>query len=122
MTVGLNGRRLARDDVVRVAREGVAVAFDRAAAAAMADTHGIVVEAATAGQPVYGVTTAVGVLKRVAVTEREGAAYSRRMIAHHLVAQGEPGPRDVVRAAMLRLADAVRLRATRGGPGPAQRP
>src|SRR2546423_9827335 len=121
MTVGLNGRRLARDDVVRVAREGVAVALDPAAAAAMADAHAIVLEAAAAGTPVYGVTTAVGVLKRVAVTGPEAAAYSRRMIAHHLVAQGEPAPRDVVRAAMLRLANAFALGTTGGRPALAER-
>ena len=106
MTVVLDGRSLHRDDLVRVAREKVAVALDPNAASAMAEAHAIVLEAAAAGRPVYGVTTAVGVLKRVAVAEPDGAAYSSRMIRHHLVGQGEAAPRDVVRAAMLRLANA----------------
>jgi len=106
MTVVLDGRSLKRDDVVRVAREGVSVALDPGAAARMAEAHAVVLEAAAAGRPVYGVTTAVGVLKRVAVTQPEAAAYSQRMIRHHLVAQGEAAPADVVRAAMLRLANA----------------
>jgi histidine ammonia-lyase len=106
MTVVLDGRSLSREDVVRVARQGMAVALDPNAASAMAEAHGVVLEAAAAGRPVYGVTTAVGVLKRVAVTEPDAAAYSRRMIRHHLVAQGEAAPKDVVRAAMLRLANA----------------
>jgi histidine ammonia-lyase len=106
MTVMLDGRSLRRDDVVRVAREGAAVALDPGATARMAEAHAIVLEAATAGGPVYGVTTAVGVLKRVAVTETDAAAYSRRMIRHHLVGQGEAAPADVVRAAMVRLANA----------------
>ena len=106
MTVVLDGRSLHRDDLVRVARERVAVALDPNAASAMAEAHAIVLEAAAAGRPVYGVTTAVGVLKRVAVAEPDGAAYSSRMIRHHLVGQGDAAPRDVVRAAMLRLANA----------------
>src|SRR4051812_33141246 len=72
----------------------------------MAESHAVVLEAAAAGRPVYGVTTAVGVLKRVSVDEAGGGAYSRRMIAHHLVGQGDPAAADVVRAAMLRLANA----------------
>jgi histidine ammonia-lyase len=72
----------------------------------MAEAHAVVLQAAAAGRPVYGVTTAVGVLKRVAVTEPDAAAYSRRMIRHHLVGQGEGAPADVVRAAMVRLANA----------------
>jgi histidine ammonia-lyase len=105
MTVVLEGRSLTREDVVRVAREGMPVALDPAAAAAMAEAHAVVLEAASAGRPVYGVTTAVGVLKRVAVTQPDAAAYSSRMIRHHLVGQGDAAPVDVVRAAMLRLAN-----------------
>src|SRR4051794_19324890 len=112
MTVVLNGRGLSRSDVVRVAREALPVALDPAAAAGMTEAHAIVLEAAAAGRPVYGVTTAVGVLKRVAVAGPEAAAYSRRLIAHHLVAQGEAAPPDVVRAAMLRLANAFALGTT----------
>jgi histidine ammonia-lyase len=106
MTVVLDGHSLRRDDVVRVARDNERVTLDAAAVAAMAQAHAVVLEAAAAGRPVYGVTTAVGVLKRVAVAGPEAAEYSRRMIAHHLVAQGEPAAVDVVRAAMLRLANA----------------
>ena len=105
MTVILDGRSLTRDDVVRAAREGLPVALDPAAATAMAESHAVVLDAAAAGRPVYGVTTAVGVLKRVALTQPDAAAYAKRMIRHHLVAQGEVAPADVVRAAMLRLAN-----------------
>jgi histidine ammonia-lyase len=106
MTVMLDGRSLRLDDVVRVARRGEPVALDPNAASTMAEAHAVVLEAAAAGRPVYGVTTAVGVLKRVAVTEPDAPAYSRRMIRHHLVGQGEAAPADVVRAAMVRLANA----------------
>jgi histidine ammonia-lyase len=106
MTVMLDGRSLRLDDVVGVARRGEPVALDPNAASAMAEAHAVVLEAAAAGRPVYGVTTAVGVLKRVAVTQPDAAAYSRRMIRHHLVGHGEAAPADVVRATMLRLANA----------------
>src|SRR5256714_14828234 len=117
MTVILDGRSLTRDALVRAAREGLTVALDPAAATAMAESHTVVLAAAAAGRPVYGVTTAVGVLKRVAVTEPDAAAYSKRMIRHHLVGQGGTAPADVVRAAMLRLAHAFARRTNRVRPG-----
>src|SRR3989442_13025219 len=102
MTVILDGRSLTRDALVRAAREGLTVALDPAAATAMAESHAVVLDAAAAGRPVYGVTTAGGGLKRVALTQPDAAGYAKRMIRHHLVAQGEVAPAAVVRAAMLR--------------------
>jgi histidine ammonia-lyase len=104
--VTLTGRDLTIGDVMRVARDGAPVRLDPAASHAMARTHEIVLEAAARGGRVYGLTTAVGVLKRVDVGGADAAEYSRRLIRHHLVAQGEPAPRDVVRATMLRLTNA----------------
>jgi histidine ammonia-lyase len=105
VTVVLTGRDLRRDDVVRVARDDEPVALHLDAIAHMAANRAIVEERLAAGDAVYGLTTAVGVLKRVDVEAAASAAYSNRMLRQHLIGQGEPLPRDEVRAAMLRLAN-----------------
>jgi histidine ammonia-lyase len=107
MSVILDGERLTLDELVRVARgeervEVAASALERVRAARA------VVERAVAlpdGAGVYGVTTGVGVRKRVRVGFDEMDAYNRRLIADHRMATGPDAPREVVRAAMLRLAN-----------------
>jgi histidine ammonia-lyase len=105
VTVVLTGRDLRRDDVVRVSRGDESVSLQPDAIAHMAANRAIVEERLAAGDAVYGLTTAVGVLKRVDVKAAAAAAYSNRMLRQHLIGQGEPLPRDQVRAAMLRLAN-----------------
>jgi histidine ammonia-lyase len=106
MTVVLTGRDLTREELVRVARDRVAVALDPAATGRMTASRAIVDAALAAGQPIYGSSTAVGVLKRVGVEPAAAADYSRRMIRHHLVGQGPLAAADLVRSTMLRLANA----------------
>jgi histidine ammonia-lyase len=101
MTISITGHTLSLEQVVRVARNAEDVAVDEAALEAMGRTRAIVEEVLAAGTPAYGVTTAVGVLKRVPLSGSEADAYARRMIRHHRVAQGPPAPADVVRATML---------------------
>ena len=105
MTVVLTGHSLDRDAVVRVAREGEAVALDPDASARMERTHAIVLGSIESGAPIYGTTTGVGVLKRVGVPADDAAGYSSWMLAHHLVGQGPLVPDDIVRATILRLAN-----------------
>ena len=105
MTVILTGHDLTRRDLVRVARERTAVALDRAARDRMATTHAVVVRALERGDPVYGLSTAVGVLKRVGVGGDEAGAYSRRMLRDHAAGQGPLADDALVRATMLRLAN-----------------
>src|SRR2546423_13865586 len=80
MTVILDGRSLTRDALVRAAREGLTVALDPAAATAMAESHAVVLEAAAAGRPVYGVTTAGGGLERGAGPEPGGPGDSETVV------------------------------------------
>lgn len=121
MTVTLTGRDLTRDEVVRVARRDEAVELDRDAVARMQAGRDIVERALAAGDPVYGLSTAVGVLKRVGVDADSASSYSERMVRHHLVGQGAAAPRDVVRATMLRLANAYARGETGARPVLAQR-
>jgi histidine ammonia-lyase len=106
VTVQLTGRDLTPADVLAVARGGAPVELADATVESMSKARGIVEVAAADETPVYGLTTGVGVLKRVGLTASEADAYSHRLIRHHLVAQGNAAPLDVVRAGMLRLANA----------------
>ena len=105
MSVILDGEQLTLAEVVRVARgdervEVAPAALDRVRAARA------VVERAVAGTDgVYGVTTGVGVRKRVRVESDEMDAYNRRLLRDHRMATGPDAPREVVRAAMVRLAN-----------------
>jgi histidine ammonia-lyase len=101
MGILITGRTLSLDEVVRVARRNEAVDLDPAAVEAMRGSRAVVESVLAAGTPAYGLTTAVGVLKRVPLGGPEADAYARRMIRHHRVAQGPPAPRDVVRATLL---------------------
>jgi histidine ammonia-lyase len=104
VTVLITGTDLTRREVTRVAREGEAVALDAAAVERMRASRRVVEQALARGDEVYGLSTAVGVLKRIALAD-EGSAFSDRLVRDHLVGLGPPAPRDVVRATTLRLAN-----------------
>ena len=105
MTVVLSGSRLTLDELVRVARDGEAVALAPGVGARMARARSVVETVLAAGDPVYGLNTGVGVLKRVPLAPDEIARFNRRLLQNHRVAQGAPASREVVRATMLRLAN-----------------
>lgn len=104
MTVVLTGRDLTLDDVVGVARDGVRVELAATAVDAMRHARRLTEEALAVDRPVYGVTTGVGVRKLFAVAD---AGHDRTLVRQHVIAQGPPAPRDVVRATALRLANAL---------------
>jgi histidine ammonia-lyase len=106
VTVVLTGRSLDREELVRVAREGAQVTLDPEAVQRMRATREVVDRALADGRPVYGLSTAVGVLKRVGVGADAAGDYSRRMIRQHAVAQGSAAAPELVRATMVRLANA----------------
>src|SRR6185295_11433331 len=79
--------------------------LDVAARDRMAATHTVVVRALERGDPVYGLSTAVGVLKRVGVGSEAAGAYSRRILRDHAAGQGPLAVAALVRATMARLAN-----------------
>lgn len=105
MTVVLTGGLLTRDEVVRVARRDEAVSLGPGVRDRMRSARDVVERALAREDPVYGLTTAVGVLKRVGVDAASAAEQSRRIVRQHRVGQGPAAPRDVVRATILRLAN-----------------
>lgn len=106
MTVVLTGGGLTRDEVRRVAREAETVRLDPSAVERMHASRQIVEEALSRGDAVYGLNTGVGVLKRVGLGGEGSSGFSDRLVSHHLVGSGPHSPHDVVRATIVRLANA----------------
>jgi histidine ammonia-lyase len=105
MTVRLDGTGLTVEQVVAVARDGVRVELTDGALERIRAGRAVVEQVLADGRPVYGLTTGVGVRRRVAVPAADAVAYNRQLIADHRVATGPAAADDVVRAAMLRLAN-----------------
>ena len=105
MAVILDGEHLTLADVVRVARGDERVEVSPAAIARVQAARDVVDRAVELPAGVYGVTTGVGVRKRVSVASGEMDFYNRRLLRDHRMAAGPDAPREVVRAAMLRLAN-----------------
>src|SRR5918999_156700 len=106
MTVVLNGERLTVDDVVLVAREGAQVGLAPDALERMRETRALVERALERGDEVYGLSTGVGARKKVRVPPEEIPAFNRALIVNHRVGTGPEASDDVVRATMLRVANA----------------
>jgi histidine ammonia-lyase len=105
LTIALTGTALDLDQLERVAlaHEGVELAegvLERVLAG-----REVVLRALDRDEPVYGLTTGVGVRKRTRVTDDELAEFNRRLILEHRVGQGPGAPEPVVRAQLLLLAN-----------------
>ena len=104
MTVTLTGTSLTLDDLVSVAREGALVRLADDVPGRV-DAGRAIVERTLDGDPVYGLTTGVGVRKRIRVAPEELPEFNRRSILEHRVGQGAPAPAEVVRAQLLLVAN-----------------
>jgi histidine ammonia-lyase len=101
----LTGRDLTLDEVTRVARSNDRVTLAPEAIERMAATRSIVEQALRSGKRIYGLTTGVGARRDVDVTADEAGAFNRLLLLNHRVGQGPPWPDEVVRAALLKLAN-----------------
>jgi histidine ammonia-lyase len=104
MSVTLTGSQLTLLDVASVAREGARVAFAKGALDRMARARSLVEATLESGSPTYGLTTGLGVQKRIAL-DRNDRGFGWRQIAESRAGQGPHAPHDVVRAAMLVFAN-----------------
>jgi histidine ammonia-lyase len=107
MSVELTGTSLKLDDVLAVARDGAQVTIADEAVDEMRRRRAVVERASAEGTPVYGVTTGVGMRRDAAVDAESAPSFNRSAILGHLVGLGPAAPNDVVRAALLRLANGV---------------
>ncbi len=105
MTIALNGSDLTVTQVVAAARHGEAVALAPEAIAAMRRSRAVVQDVLAAGEPVYGLTTGVGERKAYLLDPAERQRFNHRLVLNHRIAQGDAAPADVVRGAMLCLAN-----------------
>jgi histidine ammonia-lyase len=105
MTITLNGSDLTVTQVVAAARHGEAVTLAPAAIAAMRRARTVVQEALNRGEPVYGLTTGVGERKAFLLDPAERMRFNHRLVLNHRIAQGDAAPADVIRGAMLCLAN-----------------
>jgi histidine ammonia-lyase len=108
MPVVLTGHDLTLTDVRAVAREGVEVQLSAEARDRVAAGRAVVTSAFAAGRRVYGLNTGVGVLKRVDLQD-DIAEFQSKFLGMHLIGQGDPYAPEIVRAAVLRLANQFAL-------------
>src|ERR1700689_3050739 len=105
MTISLNGSDLTVTQVVAVARHGEPVTLAPGAITAMRQSRTVVEEVLSKGDPVYGLTTGVGERKAFSLDPAQRQRFNQRLVLNHRVAQGGAAPADVVRGAMLCLAN-----------------
>ena len=99
--IALDGSPLAIDDVVAVARDGVAVSVTDAARERMAPSREVVENLDRTGAVAYGVTTGFGALADRAVDPADRAALQRRVVISHAAGMGPPLDAEVVRGLLL---------------------
>ena len=105
MTIALNGSDLTVTQVVAAARHGEAVTLAPEAIVAMRRSRAVVQDILARGEPVYGLTTGVGERKSYLLDPAERQRFNHRLVLNHRIAQGDAAPADVVRGAMLCLAN-----------------
>jgi histidine ammonia-lyase len=106
LSIDLDGASLTIEQVAAVAA-GAPVTLAPQALARMGATRAVVDRAVEDGAPVYGLTTGVAERKRVQLARGSLAAFNRRLIANHLVAQGPPAGPELVRATICCLANGL---------------
>ena len=68
-------------------------------------SRAVVQDVLAGGEPVYGLTTGVGERKAYLLDPAERQRFNHRLVLNHRIAQGDAAPADVVRGAMLCLAN-----------------
>lgn len=107
--VVLDGSSLTIQQLVEVAHGRRPVALAPQARLRMEGSRRVVEEVLASGDSVYGLTTGVGERKTVRLRADRRLGFSRQVVKGHLVAQGGLAPAEVVRAAMVCLANSYAL-------------
>jgi len=105
MTIMLNGSDLTVTQVLAAARNGGKVAIAPDAISVMSQARQVVQEVLATGEPVYGLTTGVAERKSFLLDPAERRRFNHRLVLNHRMAQGDAAPPDVVRGAMVCLAN-----------------
>jgi histidine ammonia-lyase len=107
MTVVLNGSNLTIKQVHDVARNHAEVKLAPDARRAVVRCREVAADLRESGQLIYGVTTGIGELARVAVSPAHGEELQKRIIRSHSAGVGEHFKEDEVRAAILLRANVL---------------
>lgn len=118
MAVTLTGVDLLLEEVVAVSRARVPVALASSALERMGAARRVAEAFLDGGKTAYGLTTGLGIRRDAAIA---GSGHDRLVLRQHLIGHGPLAPRDVVRAAALRLANALAQGTTVARPEVAQR-
>ena len=102
--VEVGADQLAIGDLVAVARDGAPVSIAGGVHERMEASRKLALRIAERGDPVYGLTTAVGVRKRVSVDQLADRAFALRVLTDHRAGQGAPVSTEIARGTMLCLA------------------
>lgn len=98
--VGLDGKSLTIDQVVRIARHGAEVGLtDEARLAVEACAH-FLSDLISEGRPIYGITTGFGALDGFVVSPEQNRALQHNLLKSHAAGTGRPMADDAVRAMM----------------------
>jgi len=107
MSVVLDGKSLTIDQTHEVARNHATVELAPEARDAVARCRKVAEDLMASGALIYGVTTGIGELARVAVSGEQGEELQRRIIRSHSAGVGDWFDEDKVRAAMLLRANVL---------------
>jgi histidine ammonia-lyase len=109
MTAALNvdGNSLSLQDVVRVARQRIAVTLDDGARARMQRVRDIVDRKLASGEALYGVNTGFGKLSEMAIPADRLAELQVNLVRSHAAGVGPLLPEEEVRAMMLLRANVL---------------
>ena len=107
MKIVLDGKNLTIDQVHEVARNHATVELAPEAREVVARCRQVAEDLMAKGELIYGVTTGIGELARVAVTGEQGEELQRRIIRSHSAGVGDYFAEDQVRAAMLLRANVL---------------
>ena len=99
--IRLGEKRLALDDVVAVARDGMKVELGSDARARMRASRAVVERAVAEGRVVYGVTTGFGELKDRHIPAEDVRQLQVNLVRSHSAGVGRFTPPEVVRAMLL---------------------
>jgi len=101
MSLTIDGGHLSIADVERVARFDEEVSISAAAYERIEANRALVLRLIDEGAPIYGVTTGIGELARIRISQEQCEELQRRIIYSHCASAGDVQPVEVVRAAML---------------------
>ncbi|MCH7472721.1 histidine ammonia-lyase [bacterium] len=100
MSVRIDGRHLAIEQVEQVARQQAQLEIEQSSFGAIERSQKFLQQLVDSGEAIYGVTTGIGEFARIRIDAGQSGELQRRIIYSHAAGTGDVQPAEVVRAAM----------------------